>query len=250
MHRLACAVSVLFLFLPSAASAGEDYFMLMFGAQTVPSNPKYSHSFATFVRVCWVGDGPCPVNPTIETHTISWLPTTMNVRVCACCPECGTNFDLHTTIRWCQRNCMRVSMWGPYRICPDLFYMALKEEALLQSGQVRYKAIDMFYESDDVTNCIGAVDSVVRGANVEVPLPEWGEVASWQLLQECVPYIVSQAPVYWVGSAIGLDQYPIIYRDWQHPHSGLCAPIWRLFGSEACLRATCGPPARCCPATP
>ena len=91
-----CLIVLLFAGSTRVASAGEDYFLLMFGSQRVPANPNYSHSFATFVRATWEGDGPCPVNAKLEVHTISWLPAKMKVRINAFHPECGHNFDLAT----------------------------------------------------------------------------------------------------------------------------------------------------------
>src|SRR5688572_19986565 len=104
MQRTALVASLLVLSLAPASRAGEDYYLLMFGAQTVPNDPNYAHSFATFVRVCWDGDGPCPdfKNARLEAHTISWLPANMIVRTRALFPECGHNFDMHPTIEWCQ----------------------------------------------------------------------------------------------------------------------------------------------------
>ena len=68
------ATALLPLFSPTA-QAGEAYYLLMFGAQRTPNvNPNYTHSFAVFVKACWPGDGPCPTNPAIEHHIISWLP--------------------------------------------------------------------------------------------------------------------------------------------------------------------------------
>src|SRR4051812_8346551 len=110
---------LLALVLPLAAGearAGEAYYLLMFGAQQVPNNPNYSHTWATFVRAWWDGNGPCPVSPRLEARTISWLPRNMDVRTLALRPECGANFDLDTTLRWCRCNDMRVSLWGPYQI--------------------------------------------------------------------------------------------------------------------------------------
>src|SRR5687767_7453101 len=166
MRLRVCLASMLLLALAGGARAGEDYFLLMFGAQRVPNNPNYSHSFATFVRVSWLGDGPCPHNPTLETYTISWLPENMRVRVLALCPECGRNFDLHTTIRWCLSEDMRVSLWGAYRIEPQLYHLAGNQVGLLESGRVRYKAVDTGYPSDRVTNCIHALANVVEGPRV------------------------------------------------------------------------------------
>src|SRR5262245_36845752 len=98
MLRLSLLLSLAF---PALAHAGEDYFVLMFGAQRVPAQPNYSHSFATFVRVrCPVGVA-APKTVLLDTVTISWLPADMEVRALALLPESGRNVDLHTTIRWC-----------------------------------------------------------------------------------------------------------------------------------------------------
>lgn len=244
--RASITAVLLSLACTGAARAGEDYFLLMFGSQRVPANPNYSHSFATFVRVTWEGDGPCPQNPLIEAHTISWLPRNMKVRVLALHPECGHNFDLHTTIRWCLCNDMRVSMWGAYRICPELYYLALRRIARLESGQVEYKANDAGYNSADVSNCIHAISTVIEGPRFRVGSPGWGEPASYYLLQEFEPWIIQPGCTHpWVGSALGLDQYPIIYRDYTDPRSGaIRGPVRRLFGAERDLQATYGPPVR------
>ena len=95
------------------AHAGESYYVMVFGSQTIPANPNYSHSWATFVRATWEGDGPCPKDATIEAHTISWLPANLIVRVCALCPEEGTNLDLIPTVEYVRSHCERISMWGP-----------------------------------------------------------------------------------------------------------------------------------------
>jgi hypothetical protein len=71
----------------STAHAGDDFFLLMFGSQRTPSDPNYAHSFATFVRASWPGDGPCPAGAVLEATTISWLPRNGVVRTCALHPE-------------------------------------------------------------------------------------------------------------------------------------------------------------------
>jgi hypothetical protein len=244
--RVALSAVLVTLACTGAARAGEDFYLLMFGSQRVPANPNFSHSFATFVRVVWEGDGPCPQNPTIEANTISWLPTNMKVRVWALHPECGHNFELHETIRWCLCNDMRVSVWGAYRICPELYYRALRRKANLESGQIDYKANDFGYESDDVTNCIHAISTIVEGPRFRIGSPGWGETASYYILKEMEPWVLQPGCTHpWVGSALGLDQYPIIYRDYTAPRSGaLRGPIRRLFGGERDLQPTYGPPVR------
>src|SRR5438128_2392787 len=49
-------------------------------------------------------------------------------------------------------------MWGPYRIDPDLYCRALKQIALLDSGDVKYKAGDALHFSDRVCNCNSGTD--------------------------------------------------------------------------------------------
>src|SRR5437764_3718776 len=121
-------IALLVLIFGARARAGEDYFLVMFGSQRVPADPDYSHTFATFVRASWQGEKPVPASPiALESVTISWLPTNGIVRTLALFPESGRNWELHETIRWCQKDDMRISIWGPYRIQPELYRRAVNQ---------------------------------------------------------------------------------------------------------------------------
>ena len=107
------------------------------------------------------------------------------------------------------------------------------------------EAVDSGRPTDKVSNCIHALSSVVDGYRLRVASPGWGEVASYAILKRMDPYIVNCNQVHpWVGSALGLDQYPIIYRDWQAPRSGgiIVGPINRLLGGDRNLQPSYGPP--------
>jgi hypothetical protein len=216
----------------------------MFASQRVPNNPNYAHTFATFVRVCWEGDGPCPANATYEAHTISWLPANLVIRTQALCAEPGHNFGLHESIAFVRDGGERVSLWGPYLIEPELFERALRRKARLESGTIRYKANDGFRKDNRVTNCIHAVAAIAEGPRLVVLSPGYGESSSYAVLRELTPWIIDpNTPHYQVSSALGLDQYPIIYRDRVAPRSGaIYGPIYRLLGGERNLQATFGPP--------
>jgi hypothetical protein len=236
---------LIFLCNAATATAGEDYFMLMFGSQRIPANPNYSHTWATFVRVTWKGDGPCPVDASLDVQSISWLPANMKVRTSALFPECGHNFDLIQTLDFAYGTDQRVSLWGPYRIQPELFERAMRRKLNLESGAIRYKANDVGYRSDNVANCIHGVSTIAEGPKLRVASPGWGESASYFVLQEMEPWIISKETEPWVGSAIGLDQHPIIYRDYTNPRSNaVFGPLLRVLGSERNLKATYGPPIR------
>jgi hypothetical protein len=229
----------------SRARAGEAYYVLVFSAQRTPAQPNYAHSFATFVRATWPGEGPCPQAPaTLEAHTISWLPANLVIRTWAFLPECGHNFELTETLRFALDTDQRISLWGPHQIEPSLYHRALRQKALLESGDVLYKADDTMRKPDRVSNCIHAVSSVAEGYRLRVASPGWGETASHAIMKRFRPWVIDEDQVHaWVGSALGLDAYPIIYRDWQAPRSGaIIGPAYRLLGGERNLRPSYGPP--------
>jgi len=90
------------------------------------------------------------------------------------------------------------------------------------------------------------VSSVAGGYRLRVLSPGWGETASYAIVLRFEPWIIDRNEVHArVGSALGLDQYPIIYRDFQGPRSGAIAgPIFRALGAERNLAPSYGPPAR------
>jgi hypothetical protein len=236
---LATAVVVL-LACGGGLRAGEAYYLLLFGSQQVPDKPEFSHSFATFVRAVW-SDG-CP--PCLEAHTISWLPRTLQVRPFARAPECGINLDLETTLRWANANGERVSLWGPYQIPREVYLRALKRISVLESGSIVYRAIDWGY-SPEQANCIHAISGVLREEPPLVSPVSWGETATFRLLGLFRPWIIEPQLVHpWVGRALGLDAYPLIYRQIdENPRSGLFrAPLSRLLGREPPAQATYGSP--------
>lgn len=239
------ALALLLLGLSAPAQAGEAHYLIIYAFQRIPNNPNYAHSWATFARATWPGDGP-PCGPVrLEAHTISWLPANGVIRTYALLPEEGRNWDLHSTLRLGLDSQARLSLWGPYQVEPDLYRRALREIARLNSGQMRYKANDTLFPAWRVSNCIHALSDVVGRPGLYVGSPGWGEVASYAVLLTMRPWILDeQTTHYWVSSAIGLDAYPIIYRDRiSPPASGtFLGPIYRLLGGERNLRATYGPP--------
>src|SRR5690348_8318895 len=65
---------------------GDRYFILVFGSQSTPKRARYTHSWATVVKVTGCdGSG----TPAVEEQTISWLPVTLNVRPLSCRVEPG-----------------------------------------------------------------------------------------------------------------------------------------------------------------
>ncbi len=232
---------------PTRAPAGEAYYLLVYASQRVPNNPDYSHTFATFVRLSWAGDGPCPAGAglALEAHTISWLPVSGAVHTLRLRPEPGRNYGLHESIRLALATGQRVSLWGPYQVRPELYALALRRTAELECGGVRYVANDMLRRSDRVSNCIHAVSAVADGRRLRVGSPGWGQVASFAVLRRFEPWVLDRDRTHdWLVGALGLDAYPIYYRAWAPPYSGaLLGPAYRLLGGERDLAPSYGPPA-------
>ena len=214
------------LFVAPAVRADEAYYLLIFGSQRTPPRARHSHTFGTFVKTSGQLGSP---DFTFESHTISWLPQALQIRMFALLPECGENFDLHATVRYALSDEQRISLWGPYQVTPDLYERALKQVVVLESGHVRYKALDTGRRSDRVSNCIHAVSTVEGGYRLRVISPSWGETASYYIARRFKPWIIGCSAKHdWVATALGLDAYPIIHREFENPLSGAILSALRL----------------------
>src|SRR3954454_10292748 len=233
------AAAALALALPGAARADTFYYAMVFGSQQTPPDPRYSHSFATYVKA--TGRGPCAQAYRLEAYTVSWLPRSLDIRVLAVLPECGVNLGLYETLRYALGNGERISLWGPYQVGPEVYDSAVRQVGLLESGRVGYKSVDSGYPSDRVSNCIHAVSSITGGHRRRVLGPGWGETASYLVTRELMPWVIDRGRTHdWVSTRLGLDAWPIIHRPFEHPRSGL---IDSALGRDPLLRQSpcCGP---------
>lgn len=203
------------LFGPHPAEAGERHYMIVFGAQSHPKLPRFTHTFATLVKVT---DGPpdCPA-PRIEAYTISWLPRTLVVHPYRCNDEPGVNLTLEATLKWAADNRMRVSEWGPYAIHPGFYWRVYMQYLRIQSGEFRYKAVDIRYRGTLTTDCIHAVSDIDRDhpRGYYDPIIRNGDSASRRFvaaLYERGRLIDAPEAACWLNAALGLDHYPIIHR--------------------------------------
>jgi hypothetical protein len=143
------------------------------------------------------------------------------------------NLELRPTIAWALDNHMRISLWGPYQVDRDLYCRSLRQFVLLESGQVRYKAMDAGYESDRVTNCIHAVTSLTGGYRVRVLSPGWGETAGFYIARRMEPWIIDPCRRHdWLLTALGVDCDPLIRRHLAKPRTGAVWSAVRAVGGR------------------
>jgi hypothetical protein len=213
MRRLVALV--ILVALPTVSAAEEYYFVTVFGGQRRFKQPEHSHSWAVFVRLC--GEGCDLSKYKMEYFTVSWLPATLEVRTYAVRPEEGVNLELHTTFQWALDDRQIVAYWGPYQITPDFYARAYQGAGLLNSGAVRYKAIDTGYDTSQVSNCIHACSDLADGQpRLRIASPGWGHSASYAITARYRDGIVDYDTTYeWILDCLGLSGYEMEARDFR-----------------------------------
>jgi hypothetical protein len=198
------------------ASPGERYFIIVFGSQSTPKRPKYTHSWATIVRVCCCDGAEAPI---VEEQTISWMPESLDIRPLSCHVEPGSNLPLHFTIEEMLRNKERVSLWGPYEVGAGLAYRFQVQKAFMESGRVGYQCIDSVGEAGRTgagCDCIHAItDMDPLFDRNEYPLSRFGDSASRNIVRQIHtrPIIICpEADHGWLVPLLCLDKYPIERR--------------------------------------
>jgi hypothetical protein len=213
IHRLAAsAVGVMLLFLTARPAAAQDrYYLWVFASQSEPKLPRYTHTWAVFARI----PGGCAPRP-FSAFTISWMPATLDLRPYALLPEQGVNLDLQATLRFICCQGERISVWGPYQIDACLYERAVQQKARLESGVVRYRAVDPVLRRD-ISDCIHAVSDIADQSRLlYIEGVICGEASGrriahvfWRRGLTCPP----AEDLAWAEHALGMTSYPIIRRE-------------------------------------
>jgi hypothetical protein len=196
---------------------GERFYITLFGSQTTPRIPRLVHSWGTVVHVVDQGEGRPPL---VESHTISWMPATLEIHPWNFHTEKPVNLSLHETLRYALASGQHVSQWGPYECRPNLYYRFLVQKQFLDSGRIGYQCIDTVGESARTGNgcdCIHAMtDMDPRMSRNRYPLIRYGNSATRFIVRECRRRDVLINPVQthaWLNAYLGLDAYPIRHRE-------------------------------------
>lgn len=212
-RRSDCFVALVVLAIGPPARGADLYFMTVYGAQRpVVNQPRYSHTWATFVRL--TGNGPDPRRYTAQTITISWLPETLEVRPLELRAEPGVNLTQQQTAAWCEKYRMEIAQFGPYQIEPRLWELAFRRFDRLERGELMYRASDLFSRPNkkhpEVCNCIYAVlDLDGRDPAFRPVTLGFGYIGSAFVTRRLSPYIIDPDRTHpWVAGMSGTDNYP------------------------------------------
>jgi len=198
----------------------DRYFLLVFGSQSSPKRAKYTHTWATIVKA--VPAKSDPQQYVLTSHTISWLPRSLNVRVLALRAECGVNLSLKQTLNYVRSCGECVAMWGPYEldpaVAPQIYDKFLRQIARLNSGSVLYKAVDPDHgpRSTYISNCIHAVtdlDGLSRRGGYD-EIRNHGFAASQYIAGVLIRSgkVDSSITHEWLTDALEINCYPIQRR--------------------------------------
>jgi hypothetical protein len=206
------AALLLLLLPPGRAAAQERYYLWIFSSQSTPKLPRYSHNWATFVRVSdWEG------RRFLESFSLSWMPATLNIRPFALRPEPGVNLDLPTTLRFVYAQGQRISLWGPYEIEAVFYQRGLGQKARLESGQVQYRAADPLIRDHNISDCIHAISDLdpTRPRLLYPEAPFFGDAGGRRIAHSFERNCLTHPPredLHWVEQALGISCYPIVRR--------------------------------------
>jgi len=211
------AKHISYIDLNDPAPPGERYYLLVFGSQTTPKIPRFTHTWVTFVRV--PADG-C----VIEQNTISWMPATLFIKTFQPFVEPGVNLTMTESVEMARSYGERVSLWGPYEVPPGLYRKLMLQKGYIESGAIGYQCIDTMGEAGwhgTGSNCIHAIsDADAMFARQAYPLAYFGDTASLNILRQLVfrgaiPDVETTHD--WLILRLGLDQYPIERREYTPP---------------------------------
>jgi hypothetical protein len=201
--------------IPDDPVPGERYYLIVFGSESTPKVPRYTHTWATAVKTV-EADGCAPQMATVDT--ISWMPADLDIQPWVFRPEPGRNLELHETIIFALGERERVAQWGPYEIRPGLYRRFLMQKAYMESGRVGYQCIDTVGEGADGSgcDCIHAVtDMDPEMERGYYRLTRFGQAGSKGIVGELFArgVVINPGVTHdWLNAALGLCRYPITHR--------------------------------------
>lgn len=194
----------------TAPAGADDYFVTIFTAESVPFRPTKTHAFASIVRApC----GPDGKPGALEVHAICWGPASMKVRGVTLRAEEGANLTLPETLEWCRAECLRVSVWGPYRVKCELYEKLKEQSELLSSGKIKYKSTDTFVPRCVAMNCYHALTHPVAPLRRHSGAFNAGDAAGSLVLRVYNPWLIEPCTTHDpILSVIGADKYDLVRR--------------------------------------
>jgi hypothetical protein len=207
-----CVLLAAFLIGPGTARADETYYMIVFAQQSSTNQVELTHTFATFVKA--TGEGADKKKYTLDSHTISWMPRSLQPKVIQR-PEEGVNLNLKDSLSHAKAVKTDVSMWGAFRVKKELYERAIKQVTRLKKGDIDYKVLDLRFRPDSAMNCVHAVCDIDMDKGMLATGTASGNEASHLVLTHLSRWIIDSDKTHdWIGQRLDLGK-DIMRRDFQ-----------------------------------
>jgi hypothetical protein len=194
----------------------ERYYVIVFGSQSPLKRPKYTHTWATFIKVT---DPEFGLKVDVEPSTISWMPKTLDIKAWNLTVEPGVNLELIETVELMLKSEQRVSMWGPYEMRPGLYKKLMIQKDFLERSGIGYQCVDTYGEAARKRNGCDCIHAITDADNEfdrrHYHLRRYGETASEFIVQQCFErglLIKPERTHDWLIPKLGLDKHPIVHR--------------------------------------
>lgn len=198
---------------------GEHFYVVVFGSESTPRLPRFTHTWGAFIHSIEQEPG---IEPIVETHLISWMPATLDIRTLSFKIEPGANLGLDKTLRWALGTGQHIAQWGPYECRPELYYRAVVQQQFLTSGRMGYQCIDTMGEAARTglgCDCIHAIsDMDPQYSRNRYRLIRFGIAASRFIVYELGSRDMLINPNHtheWLNHRLGLDAYPMAQRQYR-----------------------------------
>jgi hypothetical protein len=197
--------------LPNAA-AQDRYYLIVFSNQRSANDPRFAHTFATFVKA---SPPSAAAAPDLQVHTLSWMPASQRIAIFRLEPEPGALYDLEASLAWAESVNASISLWGPYEIEKELYDRAVQQEQRLRSGRMLFKSVDGRFRSDMALNCIHAVSDLDTDHGLLHVGSARGDAASYLVARHLERWMIHPEQTHrWLIGRLQLDRHAIIQRDW------------------------------------
>ncbi|MGL4461893.1 MAG: hypothetical protein ACRC1K_07030 [Planctomycetia bacterium] len=186
----------------------DDFYMVVFSAQSPGLIPKHAHNLAAFVRVATPATADDAAE--CEIKTMSWVPCTGTVRY-LCRPEKGCNWSLEKSFDWSLGQGARLRQWGPYRVDERLFRKACEQIDTLESGSCRWVMVDWKYrQRKGAFNCVHALCDVDVGKGCLRTGVARGDMGARTIVRHMGPYIFDGGREHpEIDALLSLDRFTI-----------------------------------------
>jgi len=140
--------------------------LAVFSSEGSPKVPNVTHNWGVALRVERNDDE----RRIAATHTISWMPETLNIPTLRIWNMRGVNLTCEQSFAHAVRTGQRITLWGVYEIDVETYEKFLRQHARINSGRFGYQCLDTIGEAGRYRNGMNCIHAFADFANL-MPRP-------------------------------------------------------------------------------